>query len=145
VSITRLDARHAWEMELLVPGLATACARHQQSANSSQAHTKPPDPVRTWGNRLLALAPAVSGLVAIPRAAVFTMLEHQRDTVLRTEASKTEHERRRFLERNLASTRPMILINFLSYNGSYHRPLQRRLNSSSPKNRRHSPPSCNDP
>jgi len=84
VSITRLDARHAWEMELLVPGLATACARHQQSANSSQAHTKPPDPVRTWGNRLRALAPAVSGLVAIPRAAVFTMLEHQRDTVLST-------------------------------------------------------------
>jgi hypothetical protein len=30
-----------------------------------------------------------------------------------TEASKTEHERRIFLERNLASTRPMILINFL--------------------------------
>jgi hypothetical protein len=29
------------------------------------------------------------------------------------EASKTEHERRIFLERNLASTRPMILINFL--------------------------------
>jgi hypothetical protein len=29
------------------------------------------------------------------------------------EASKTEHERRIFLERKLASTRPMILINFL--------------------------------
>jgi hypothetical protein len=33
--------------------------------------------------------------------------------IVKREASKTEHERRIFLERNLASTRPMILINFL--------------------------------
>jgi len=32
---------------------------------------------------------------------------------VKAEASKTEHERRIFLERKLASTRPMILINFL--------------------------------
>jgi len=61
-SITRHDARHSWGRAPEVPSLTTAGAGHQQSANNSQAHTKPPGPVRTWGNRLLALAPALSRL-----------------------------------------------------------------------------------
>ena len=53
MSITRLDARPSWGRAPEVPGLTTAGAGHQQSANTSQAHTKPPGPLRTWGTELL--------------------------------------------------------------------------------------------
>ena len=51
--------------------------------------------------------------MAATKTAHVTEVPSPRSTRIITEASKTEHERRIFLERKLASTRPMILINFL--------------------------------
>jgi len=45
----------------------------------------------------------------------------------------------------ILARRPPISIDFISYNGSFPGPSRRRVNASSPKNRRHSPQSCNDP